>query len=78
MTAEKLGHSLAGMIEGMGEQSAPGVKSPVRKEATGNIRNLKAMGLPKFLDLQAKMADYRLTDPEGFAAVEAEAERRGL
>lgn len=80
---EKLSGNLAGLVgeasrigSGTGEPTGP--QSPARKEATGNIRNLKQMGLPKFLGLVEDMHGYVNTDPEAWQAVQDEKERRGL
>jgi bifunctional non-homologous end joining protein LigD len=54
----------------------PTVKSPARKEATGRVRNLAAMGLPKLEALAIEMEDYKSSDPEAYAAVQAELEGR--
>ncbi len=53
------------------------IDSPVRS-ASGKIRNLGAMGEPKFSALLDEMGPYRESDAEGFTAVEAEATKRGI
>lgn len=83
-TGEKLSNELADLVGQAGEASskAPaaekGPMSPARKEATGNIRNLKQMGGDKFDLLVEQMRPYELEDPEAYAAVQKEAARRGL
>lgn len=51
--------------------------SPARS-ASGNIRALKQMSDAKFEGVLIEMLAYEQEDPEAFAAVQAEAERRGM
>jgi bifunctional non-homologous end joining protein LigD len=52
-------------------------ESPVRS-GTGRIRNVGAMKDAKLLALSVEMADFTDSDPEGYNAVQAEVEARGL
>ena len=54
------------------------VWSPARKVPGGRIRNLKQMKPEKFDGLVFEMRGYEFEDPEAWAAVEAEAQRRKL
>jgi hypothetical protein len=53
-------------------------KSPARKEATGNIRNVGQMGDEKLARLFHEMQPYKDADPEAFGVVAAEAQSRRL
>jgi len=59
------------------EEQPECIVSPVRS-AKGNIRNVARMGDAKFRDTRVRMMPFQDNDPEGWAVVEAEWERRSV